>query len=509
MITPYQSIFEPYVLRSNTIFFHDWRYVNHGGTRWKDDEGKAIGLWGIEPIPLLNWGGVDIPKGIRLKTIPASKSEPFITEEKAWEGMIGAPTVIFHDGIYRLWYEVVPPEDIASGNAGNRNLLCYAESTDAINWNKPSFKLAEYQGSIDNNIVYGGPLSPNWGYHGGSVFIDPYCNPDERFKVIHLGFTTKDKITEYLSKYPDEIDPHNRGDKINGVFGGISPDGINWKPLPEPLVLQVSDTQNVAYYDEFLKKYVAYLRTWVMGKRSIGRSESDNFRHFPLPETIIWPEPDIGPSDLWYANAKTVYPNKNDYHLLFPKRWCVAEDRFYVHIATSPDGILWGFPPDSQVLTPGEWGEWDTGGVSMGCGMVELPDDRIGVPFIGYRVPHKYPRRVPLGEIAWAYWKKGRLIALEAPEIGEFRTTSVIFKGNTLHLNMNTKFVGDIRIEVLNSKGKVLPGRAFEDCDRIYGNSLDQIVTWHGESYINRNTDEPVSFRVRMSAAQLFSMSFS
>ncbi len=118
----------------------------------------------------------------------------------------------------------------------------------------------------------------------------------------------------------------------------------------------------------------------------------------------------------------------NDYHILFPKRWCVAEDRFYVHIATSPDGILWGFPPDSQVLTPGEWGEWDTGGVSMGCGMVELPDDRIGVPFIGYRVPHKYPRRIPLGEIAWAYWKKGRLIALEAPEFGEFRTANVILR---------------------------------------------------------------------------------
>ncbi|HIE27451.1 TPA: hypothetical protein EYP66_09210 [Candidatus Poribacteria bacterium] len=513
MRTPYHGKFEPFVLRSNVIFFHDWRYVHHGSTRWQTAEGESLGLWGTDMLPPLRWGGRDIPTGIRLKALPAQKSKPFISPDSAWEGVIGAPTVIHQDGCYRLWYEVVSPEEIASGRAGERNLLCYAESNDGINWQKPTLGLCEYEGIPENNIVYGGELASGAGYHGGSVFLDPSCPDDERYKAFHLGFISKDIFEEYKRKYPEELDPHSerqieRGNKASALFGAVSSDGIHWKSLEEPLVMQVSDTQNIAYYDEFLQRYVAYFRTWVMGRRSIGRAETDDYRRFPLPETIIWPDASVGPSDLWYANAKTVYPGANDYHLMFPKRWHVAEDRFYSHIATSPDGILWGFPPSSQVLSPGDRNSWDTGGVSVGCGMVELPGERVGVPFVGYRIPHKYPRRPPLGEIAWASWQKGRFIALEAEEQGEFRTMQVIFKGNTLHLNVHTNYVGEVFIEAVGVNGKPIKNRTFADCDPINGDFLDRVVTWHGESYINRNSDEPVSFRVRMSSAQLFSMSF-
>jgi len=508
--TPYHGKFEPFMLRSNVIFFHDWRYVYHGEHRWETEEGESLGLWSTEPVPPLCWAGRYIPTGVRLRALPARKSEPFIRCDAPWEGVISSPTAIYEDGRYRMWYEAVPPEDMAGGRAGERNLLCYAESDDGIVWRKPSLGLATYQGRSENNIVYGGPLAPEWGYHGGSVFVDPRCPANERYKAIHLGFISKDTFEGYKRRYPGEIDPHNeRVGRPSAVFGAVSPDGIHWSPLPEPLMLQMSDTQNIAYYDSFLRKYVAYLRTWVMGRRSIGRAESDDFRHFPLPETIIWPGADVGASDLWYANGKTVYPGTSDYHLMFPKRWRVSKDRFYVHMATSPDGILWGFPPDGRVLSPGERGEWDTGGVSVGCGMVELPGGRVGVPFTGFRVPHKYTRRPPLGEIAWAWWQKGRIVALEAEEHGEFRTMYVIFKGNELHLNVRTDHVGEVRVEVLESGGKPVKGRTFEDCDPINGDFLDRVVTWHGESYLDRGSNEPLAFRVRMSSAQLFSMAFA
>ena len=55
----------------------------------------------------------------------------------------------------------------------------------------------------------------------------------------------------------------------------------------------------------------------------------------------------------------------------------------------------------------GNHGEWDAGGSAVGPGMVELPGDRVGVPMIGYAVPHKYPAesrsvrsRGPLGKRA-------------------------------------------------------------------------------------------------------------
>jgi len=85
----------------------------------------------------------------------------------------------------------------------------------------------------------------------------------------------------------------------------------------------------------------------------------------------------------------------------------------------------------------------------------------------------------------------------------------VIFKGNTLHLNVRTNYAGEARVEVIGSKGKPVKGRTFDDCDPISGDFLDRTVTWRGESYISRNPDEPVSFRVRISSGQLFSMNFN
>jgi hypothetical protein len=310
MPTPYHGVFEPFELRSNVIFFHDWRYVYHGTPRWQTAEGKALGLWGMQSLPPLHWSGRDVPKGIRLRALPAQKSAPYIRPDSPWEGVIGAPTVIQEGGLYRLWYEVVPPEDIASGAAGERNLLCYAESDDGMRWRKPALGIAVYQQQSNNNIVYGGALAPEWGYHGGSVFVDPSASPAERYKAFHLGFLSREQFEFYKPDYP-AVDPHNERSKPkrpHALFGAVSPDGIHWKPLEAPLVLQVSDTQNIAYYDDFLKRYVAYFRTWVMGRRSIGRAETVDFRRFPLPETLIWPSADVGPSDLWYANGKTVYP---------------------------------------------------------------------------------------------------------------------------------------------------------------------------------------------------------
>jgi hypothetical protein len=416
--------------------------------------------------------------------------------------------MILEEDRYRLWYEVVSPEDISAGKAGERNLLCYAESVDT-GWNKPSIGIVEYEGNTDNNIVYGGPLAPRWGYHGSTVFRDPSCGEEERYKIIHLGFVGKEVLEEFKKAGHEGVDPLcERGDRASVVFGAVSPDGIHWKALEEPLVLQSSDTQNTAYFDQVLGKYVAYLRTWVLNRRSIGRSESSDFRRLPLPETLVWPGPEVGPSDLWYCNAKTTYPGAGDYHFLFAKRWHVAEDRFYIHLATSPDGIMWGFPPEGQVLGPGPMGGFDAGGVSVGCGMVELPNDRVGVPFVGFAVPHKHPRTRPLGNIAWGSWPRGRLVALKADGVGEFRTMFVTFEGDELRVNARTSQVGEIRFGVLTRGRQEPEGRSLEDCDPVKGDSFDHIVSWGGDTSIGHEQGSPVAFQVRMTSAELFSMSF-
>ncbi len=510
MITPYHGKRDPFVLRSNVIYFHDWRYVHHGDAGWVTDDGHYLGLWSPTRVPGLRWAGRDIPRGIRLECIPARKGGPILKPERPWEGIIFAPSLILDDGRYRMWYESVPPEHLGRGETGLHNLLLYAESEDGVEWEKPAVGRVEYQGSTENNIVYGSPLLPGRGYHGGSVFVDPSCPPEERYKAIHLGFLSDEEFERYKEeRRQDGVDPlSEEGRRHGAVFGATSPDGFAWNPIPDPLILQSSDTQNTAYYDELLGKYVAFLRTWVLRKRSVGRTESAEFKRFPVPETILWPGPELGPSDLWYSNGKTTYPGAPDYHLLFPKRWSVAQDRFFVHMSVSPDGIMWAFPPRSQVLRPGERGEWDTGGVDVGCGMVRLSGERVGVPFIGWRVPHKYTRDVPLGEIGIASWEEGRLVALKADGEGEFRTTYLTFNGETLHLNLRTAHAGEVRVGVVSKGEKELAGRRLEDCDPVSGNYLDWEVTWNGDPRIGHEPGSPLAFRVRLISGELYAMEF-
>jgi len=505
MITPYHGVMEPFRLRSNVIFFHDWRYVHHGDTGWVTGDGSWLGLWSPKPVPPLRWKGGNIPRGIRLRTIQPEVLGSIVVPDRPWEAIIFAPSLIEEDGVLRLWYESIPPEDLSSGAAGHRNLLCYAESRDGVTWEKPSLGIRDFNGSRENNIVFGGDM--RYGYHGSSVFVDPSCPPGEKFKLVYLGFMGDDDYAKIREGRSNEVDPNTeRGKNHATVFGATSPDGFHWKSLPVPLVWQSSDTQNVAYYDEFLGKYVIYLRTWVLRRRAIGRTESESFSSFQLPETIVWPGPDVGPSDLWYSNGKTTYPGAPDYHFMFAKRWKVAEDVFYTHLATSPDGIMWGFPPENQVLSPGREC-WNAGGFDVGPGMVELPGNGVGVPIIGWSLPHKHTRAKPLGNVGIARWERDRIVGLRADEVGEFRTSYVIFDGDVAKLNFRTDPVGEIRMGILY-KGKYLEGRTLEDCDPVSGDSHDRTVTWNGEGGIPREPKDPVAFKIKMDHAEIFSVRF-
>ena len=300
--TPIQYEYPPFTLRSNALFFHDWRYVHHGITRWTTATGEPIERYSDEPLPdVVEWRGSDIPSGIRLRAIPAQKSDPFLRADSPWEEHLRHATVIRDGGIYRLWYDT-------------KSLGCYAESDDGTTWRKPKLGLREFDGTTANNILWGENLPPEPDYVGaGCVFIDPSAPAQERYKSFHNRHIDAEVFEEFRRRYPEDTSPRaqsgiERGKGTLAQAGATSPDGIHWTPFDLPLVVHGSDTQNVAYYDEVLGKYVGYFRTHVFRRRSIGRAETDDFRHFPLPDTIVWPDAGIGPADVWYANGRTSYP---------------------------------------------------------------------------------------------------------------------------------------------------------------------------------------------------------
>jgi hypothetical protein len=500
-------------LPGKRIYFFDWRYVHPGSFRWNDASGKRFPLWHGGEIGPASWVPSDFPFGVTLVPQQAKKGEPLALRGETWDSILWHGTVQHDEGRYRLWYEAVSPEDYAAKRSpGNKNLFCFAESDDAVTWHKPALPYYPYGDAERTNVVYGGRLCDDRGFHGAGVFRDPSAPAAERYKLIHFGEMRGERLARYLETHPrEEVDAHawrQNGALARALYGAVSPDGLRWTPLPDPLLAHMADTQNVCEYDPDRGEYVAYVRAWQQSRRCIGRVGTKDFGRWPRSEIVLTPADGLGPSAQWYANAKSRYPHAPEIHLMFPMEWRTAEDRYYPHLATSVDNAHWSLVPGGSVVTPGPSGAWDEGGAYMGAGLVPLPGNRVGALYAAWRIPHKYPRNVPFVELAWASWPEGRMVGLRAAEQGEFSTQTLRVDASRATLNVRTGPTGSVRVEAVGTGGERLPGRSFADSTPITGDHAAASIAWGAETSFGQAPGAPLRLRFRLYDAELFGIEF-
>lgn len=145
---------------------------------------------------------------------------------------------------------------------------------------------------------------------------DPSAPPEERFKAASNSDYDLAEFEAYKQRRPwqrmaTETDPG----RVHAIFGYVSPDGITWTKLPDPISVEMSDGGQYIYYDPLIKKYVMYSRTYMVGpraeeyplkherwhqfspRRAIGRAETGNFREFPLSDVVVETDNDMAPTD--------------------------------------------------------------------------------------------------------------------------------------------------------------------------------------------------------------------
>ncbi len=510
---------EPYELAGQRLFFVNWHYVRPGSLAWKDRNGKPVSLTDSIAADDARLTHQDQPFGIRLISEKAQRVGPLIEAERPWEEGAGLTfTTLIGDGsMYRAWGGPFT----TSGKPPGQKHFYYLESHDGFEWKRPALGIVDVAGSRANNIVN------IFDTDGGTVFIDPSAAPPERYKLIAEGPFSSDICEAYLRRRPADIDPKSWRSPDGGAIGmkgAASSDGLHWTMFLDPMVIEVTDTQLTAYYDERLRKYVAYTRTWAsgvrsrgftgaqrtwgVGRRSIGRSETADFRNFPLHETMLEPGPELLPSDALYTNAKTTMPGAPDHHLLFPTIWHTASDSTSVALATSHDGKLWHFMPGGPVFTTGPFGAFDGGCVFAHPNLVELADGRFALPYSGYNVPHKYPRKLWRYAPGYAIWPKGRVAGIEAAERGEFATVALIPRGRRLRINASTRLGGNMLVEVAGIQGHPLPGRSFAESRRIVGDSHWSYLAWNGVEDLGYQNGAPIILRFRLDQARIYGLEF-
>ncbi len=478
-----------------------------------------------------------------------------LKHDAPWEGSGSVYHSIFKDGDrYRMYYAAghlsVTPHGVDAST--HSQFCCYAESTDGIHWKKPVLGLYEYQGSKENNIVMikqkigdatSDPGEP-------AVFKDenPGVSPDARYKALLPG-----------NKVPQ--------DRRRGLLAFKSPDGIHWTPMSDKPILKngAFDSQNLAFWDAKHGHYRAYWRYFTKdghsnkhvwdpkGDRAIRTATSKDFLHWENQKDLRYVD---SPSEQLYTNQ--VKPYHRAPHLLigFPARyverghkdapghearasggpertalwseslralpefqhrlWRAKSSERYGRAITegllmaSRDGVTfkrW----NEGFLRPGieRKGTWNYGHQFIGWAPVQTKGTLEGAPdeLSLYAVESYW---TDTSDVLRRYTLRlDGFVSVQAPMSGgELITKPVRFKGQGLWLNFATSAAGSIRVALQDAQGKPIPGFSLDECEELFGDTLDRRVKWKSNSDLTSLNGQAVRLRFVLHDADLYAFQF-
>ncbi|MCE5341317.1 MAG: hypothetical protein LLF92_09375 [Planctomycetaceae bacterium] len=408
---------------------------------------------------------------------PIKTYEKCVIAEKPWEDVMVGPygTVMDDSGDYRMWYESYSKAE--DGKA--LGFLCYAQSKDGKNWEKPKIGKIPFNDSVENNIVF---PHPGKLYHGGTVFKDLTADDAHRYKLVYaIG-----------------------GD---GLFGAYSPDGINWSTYDTHLLKHQCDTQNVCFWDSRIKKYVAYVRHNVPIRnpnviRTVGRSETSDFMNWPVVETVLTFDKD-DPSDMdMYNSAAVKYARADDVYIIITSCYHHNEDVLIPQLAVSRDGIAWKRIERKPFIELGKDNAFDRAMIHTCVGQI-IKDNEIWIYYRGIEMKHNQPYALTEfgGTISRAILRIDGFVSANAGlQEGSILTKQLKFSGSRMEINCQTEQDGFLKI-------KIESGRQCVESEVLTGNMIDKNINLDAKK-LSALSDTPVKITFKMKNAKLYSFCF-
>jgi len=481
--------------------------------------------------------------------------EVAIDHDAPWEGSGCVYHSVFKDGdLYRMYYAAgdlhVTPDGVNASTHGQ--FCCCAESDDGIHWRKPKLGLHEFQGSKENNIVMVRQKVGEATSEPGepAVFKDenPEAPADARYKALM---------------------PANRGpmDYRRGLLAFKSPDGLHWSPMSDLPVLSdgAFDSQNLAFWDAEHGVYRAYWRYFTeggyddkkvwnpKGHRAIRTAVSKDFLQWTNHEDLRYVD---SPSEQLYTSQ--VKPYYRAPHLLigFPARYVErghsdgpnhearergTEERFRrwsssLRALPELENREWRAKTSERygrAITEGlfmasrdgvTFKRWNEGFLRPG---IERPGTwNYGHQFIAWHPIETQgrfegaPAELSLFAVE-SYWtgksdilrrftlRVDGFVSFSAPMSGgELVTKPVQFTGNSLWLNFATSAAGSVRVEIQEKNGEPIPGFTLDDCEELFGDTLDRQVFWLSKGDLSKLNGREVRVRFVLQDADLYSYQF-
>jgi hypothetical protein len=330
-------------------------------------------------------------------------------------------------------------------------------------------------------------------------------------------------------------------DSPYSIFRGFhSHDGItSWTPVEKPLMYARADTLQFGW-DAHQKRYFGTMKIWtdVRGvmRRCVGLSTSADFgsgwsdaQMILIPDTIDdrWTTEPGQRTDFYSFSAfayETMYLGLverfrvSDGSFAEPLKRDPADGHLEIELLTSRDGERWERIADRTAILPvGPLGSWDGGMIKIPSHPV-VADGQLKLVYSAGFYTHGYGRGgyptrgldddkqtamglATLRKDGWASLDAGRR---------EGSITTAVLRGveGPLAVNFLTARgrgygTGWIKVEVLDQRGRVIPGYGRDECNELRGDQLEHIVTWKGDNALP--TGQPLRFRFLMTDARLYS----
>lgn len=444
-----------------------------------------------------------------------------VGRDKAWEVAIGWCSVYHNptDGRYQLWYQAFAGQ--TAHERTHRCVVCYAESSDGIHWEKPNLGLHSFNGDDETNIV----LLANGGYsdrYGCSVVVDPAdSHPARRYKMAYFDFSSR------------------QGKEYPGLSVAFSPDGIHWTkepgvPLlrsaygnrgtPVPFVgettqpwllpLSISDATDV-FYDPPRQRFSLYHKMWIDGpdggmfwKHGMGYTHSQNFVDWARPQLVLTPD-EFDPLWVEFHHSPVFYYNDCYFALLQILNRAERGGVMDCELAISRDGMRWQRPFRQPFFLPRSVGnQFDSGSILTNGTPVVLADE-LRFYYGGYSEGATGADDYNLTTgVGLATLPRDRFVSLRPREaLGQVTLKAVDIRGyRTLTLNASAPD-GKVWVEALDGEGRRIPGFDRDRALPITGDRLDHPVVWQ-EGNLKQLFVENVMLRIYVENAELFAVTF-